>query len=320
MKANVNLLRPNQFNDYIGQNKLKEKLAILIESAQNREDSLDHILLYGPPGLGKTTIARVISNNLQSNMRTTSGPVIDRVGDMASILMSLKDRDILFIDEIHRLNRAVEELLYSAMEDRKLDLVIGKGPTAKSVEINLAKFTLIGATTNASLLTAPLRDRFGFVHRLEYYGDEDLFEIVKRNSKIFDLNILDSAAINISKISRGTPRIANRFLKRIIDFVDVNGVKEVNEKTVDRVLHMMDVDNLGLESIERDILKIIVDRYSGGPVGIEAIATVLGENRKSLESIHEPYLVKLGLMERTRKGRKITEKGYKHIKDISKKS
>ncbi|HCB63920.1 MAG TPA: Holliday junction branch migration DNA helicase RuvB [Fusobacteria bacterium] len=320
MKANVNLLRPNQFNDYIGQNKLKEKLAILIESAQNREDSLDHILLYGPPGLGKTTIARVISNNLQSNMRTTSGPVIDRVGDMASILMSLKDRDILFIDEIHRLNRAVEELLYSAMEDRKLDLVIGKGPTAKSVEINLAKFTLIGATTNASLLTAPLRDRFGFVHRLEYYGDEDLFEIVKRNSKIFDLNILDSAAINISKISRGTPRIANRFLKRIRDFVDVNGVKEVNEKTVDRVLHMMDVDNLGLESIERDILKIIVDRYSGGPVGIEAIATVLGENRKSLESIHEPYLVKLGLMERTRKGRKITEKGYKHIKDISKKS
>ena len=306
MKANVNLLRPNQFNDYIGQNKLKEKLAILIESAQNREDSLDHILLYGPPGLGKTTIARVISNNLQSNMRTTSGPVIDRVGDMASILMSLKDRDILFIDEIHRLNRAVEELLYSAMEDRKLDLVIGKGPTAKSVEINLAKFTLIGATTNASLLTAPLRDRFGFVHRLEYYGDEDLFEIVKRNSKIFDLNILDSAAINISKISRGTPRIANRFLKRIRDFVDVNGVKEVNEKTVDRVLHMMDVDNLGLESIERDILKIIVDRYSGGPVGIEAIATVLGENRKSLESIHEPYLVKLGLMERTRKGRKIT--------------
>ena len=311
---NYNTLRPSHFSDYVGQDKLKNKLGILIESAKNRGDSIDHILLYGPPGLGKTTIAKVIANDLGTNLKTTSGPILDRVGDMAAILMSLKDNDILFIDEIHRLNRSIEELLYSAMEDRKVDLIIGKGPTAKSVEIKLAKFTLIGATTNSSLLTAPLRDRFGFTHRVEFYNNNELLNIVNRNASLLGLTFEKEAAILVAKISRGTPRIANRFLKRIRDYVDVNNLDIVRQKDVESVLKMMDVDDLGLEAMDREILNILIDKYSGGPVGIEAIASVLGENRKTIESVHEPYLVKIGLIERTKNGRLVTAFGYKHMK------
>lgn len=314
MSENYNSLRPSQFSEYVGQEKLKNKLNILIESAKNRGDAVDHILLYGPPGLGKTTIAKVIANDLGTNLKTTSGPILDRVGDMAAILMSLKDNDILFIDEIHRLNRSIEELLYSAMEDRKVDLIIGKGPTAKSVEIKLAKFTLIGATTNSSLLTAPLRDRFGFTHRVEFYNNNELLNIVNRNASLLGLSFENDAALLVAKISRGTPRIANRFLKRIRDYVDVNNLTIVTIKDVENVLKMMDVDNLGLEAMDREILRVLIDKYSGGPVGIEAIASVLGENRKTIENVHEPYLVKIGLVERTKNGRMVTKLGYSHMK------
>ncbi len=309
-------LRPITFDQYIGQSKMKDKLKILINASIARKDALDHILLHGPPGLGKTTLARVIANMLNTNIRVTSAPILEKVGDIAAILMSMKDNEILFIDEIHRLNRSVEEMLYPAIEDRCIDILIGKGPTAKSVRIKLKKFTLIGATTNASLLSAPFRDRFGFTHRLERYSDDDLSKIIEKNSALLGMYIDINISQEIAKISRGTPRIANRFLRRIRDYVEVKKIDKIDSNTIKLVLKMLDIDSLGLDSLDREILKTIYSKYKGGPVGVGAIASSLGEDRKNIEEVNEPYLVKQGLIERTKKGRVLTKKGFNHLEGL----
>ncbi len=306
-------LRPRRFDDYIGQNSLKQKMSIFIEAAKRREESVDHILLYGPPGLGKTTLAGVIATEMGVNLKITSGPVLDKAGDLAAILTSLEENDILFIDEIHRLNTSVEEILYPAMEDKELDIIIGKGPSARSIRIELPNFTLIGATTRAGLLSSPLRDRFGVVHRMDYYEESELIDIILRGGRILGVEVKKEGAREIALRSRGTPRIANRFLKRVRDYAEIRGDGIIDQKLSVEALSLLGVDSYGLDELDREILTSLVENYGGGPVGIETLSLVLGEDRKTLEEVYEPYLVKIGFIKRTHRGRVVTEKAYKHL-------
>lgn len=308
-----NTLRPQKLKDYIGQDKVKENMKIYIEAAKKRGEPLDHVLLYGPPGLGKTTLANIISNEMNSNIKITSGPAIEKPGDLAALLTGLNEFDVLFIDEIHRLNKSVEEILYPALEDYTLDIIIGKGPEAKSIRIDLPKFTLIGATTRAGSLTTPLRDRFGIIHRLELYSVENLSKIVKRSAKILNIEIDDTSCMEIARRSRGTPRIANRLLKRVRDYAIVIGDGEINLELTKHALNRLEIDDIGLDDIDRKILKTMITTYAGKPVGIETIATTIGEEIETIEDVYEPYLIQIGFIARTPRGRIVTPLGYKHL-------
>ncbi|MCT4635137.1 MAG: Holliday junction branch migration DNA helicase RuvB [Rickettsiales bacterium] len=308
-----NKLRPLSFNEFIGQNKLKENAQIYVKSAIKREDSLDHVLLYGPPGLGKTTLAQIIANEMGSSFKSTAGPILAKSGDLAAILTSLNENDVLFIDEIHRLNTSVEEILYSAMEDFNLDIVIGEGPSARSIKIDLPKFTLVGATTRIGLISNPLRDRFGIPFRLEFYEPEDLEKIIMRASSIIKVDINKEGAGVIARRCRGTPRIALRILKRVRDYALVYNYNVINDKITDIALNEMDVDHLGLDSGDRKYLSFIADNYAGGPVGIETISAGLAEQKDNIEETIEPFLIQLGLIQRTPRGRMLTAQAFEHI-------
>lgn len=307
-------LRPKRLNEYIGQSALKEKMEIFIGAAKKRSGCIDHTLLYGPPGLGKTTLAGVIATEMGVNLKITSGPILDKAGDLAAILTSLEENDILFIDEIHRLNTSVEEILYPAMEDGELDIIIGKGPSARSIRIELPPFTLIGATTRAGLLSSPLRDRFGVVHKMNYYTLDELESIVKRGATILGAKIADKATKEIAMRSRGTPRIANRLLKRVRDYCDIKGDGNIDYINTIKALDILGIDEAGLDELDRDIVVSIIENYGGGPVGIETLALMLGEDRRTIEEVYEPYLVKIGYIKRTNRGRMVTNKGYAHFK------
>ncbi|MFP4016891.1 MAG: Holliday junction branch migration DNA helicase RuvB [Halanaerobiales bacterium] len=306
-------LRPQRLRYYIGQQKVKEKLEIFIEAARGRGEALDHVLLYGPPGLGKTTLANIIANELNVNIHTTSGPAIERPGDLAAILTNLQDNDVLFIDEIHRLNKVVEEVLYPAMEDFSLDIVIGKGPSARSVRLDLAPFTLVGATTRAGLLSSPLRDRFGVINRLEFYNNNELGEIISRSARVLGIDIAKNGAIEIARRSRGTPRISNRLLKRVRDYAEVRADGEVTAAVVDQALALMEIDGLGLDSLDHKLLRTIIKKFNGGPVGLNTLAASISEECETIEDVYEPYLLQIGFLERTPRGRVATIAAYKHL-------
>ncbi len=306
-------LRPQRFSEYVGQEHLKKNLQLAIAAAKKRGEPIDHVLLYGPPGLGKTTMATVIANEMGANIRVTAGPAIERAGDLASILTNLADGDILFIDEIHRLHRSVEEVLYSAMEDYKLDIVIGKGPAARSVRLDLPKFTVIGATTRAGALAAPLRDRFGMTHRLEFYSESEIEQIISRAAKLLESKIEPKAAALLAERARLTPRIANRLLKRVRDYADVNGDGIIDTAITTQALQLLEVDELGLDPADRRLLDSILDHYGHQPVGLSTIAALTGDETSTIEDFHEPYLLQIGLIERTPRGRRVTIKGAKHL-------
>ena len=306
-------LRPQTLDDYTGQTIVKENMKIYIEAAKKRGDSLDHVLLYGPPGLGKTTLSNIIAKEMGSNIKITSGPVIEKAGDLASLLTNLQENDVLFIDEIHRLNKNVEEILYPALEDFSLDIMIGKGPTARSIRLDLPKFTLIGATTKAGSLTTPLRDRFGIVERLELYTPEDLCTIVKRSSKILGIQIEEDAAMEIARRSRGTPRIANRVLKRVRDYALVLGDGNIDLKIAKLALNKLEIDELGLDRTDRNVLQVLIEQYNGGPVGIESLAASTGEEIETIEDVYEPYLMQIGFVSRTPRGRIALPRAYEHL-------
>lgn len=306
-------LRPKYLKDYIGQEKAKESLEIYIEAAKQRQDALDHVLFYGPPGLGKTTLAGIIANEMGVNIKITSGPAIEKPGEMAAILNNLQEGDILFVDEIHRLSRQVEEVLYPAMEDYAIDIMIGKGASARSIRLELPKFTLVGATTRAGLLTAPLRDRFGVIHRLEFYTVQELCQIIMHSARILEVEIEKNGAMELAKRSRGTPRIANRILKRVRDFAQVRYDGVITEAVANTALDLLDVDKLGLDYVDRNILLTMIEKFSGGPVGLDTLAAAIGEDAGTIEDVYEPYLIKNGLLNRTPRGRVVTDLTYRHL-------
>ena len=311
--GNENTLRPKTLDEYIGQDKVKENLRVFMDAAKQRGEALDHVLLYGPPGLGKTTLSTIIAAEMGVNIRVTSGPAIEKPGDLAALLTNLEENDILFIDEIHRLNRSVEEVLYPAMEDFALDIIIGKGPAARSLRIDLPKFTLVGATTRAGQLTTPLRDRFGVIFRLEMYTSDQLAEIIRRSATILGIDCDESGAMELARRSRGTPRIANRFLKRVRDFAQIMADGNITEDVAARALERLEVDYLGLDNIDRLILKTIIDIYNGGPVGLDTLAAAVGEESITIEDVYEPYLMQSGFLSRTARGRCVTLKAYDHL-------
>lgn len=308
-----NSLRPKLLSDYVGQEKAKENLRVYIDAAKQRGEALDHVLFYGPPGLGKTTLSGIIANEMEVNLKITSGPAIEKPGEMAAILNNLQDGDLLFVDEIHRLNRQVEEVLYPAMEDYAIDIVIGKGASARSIRLNLPKFTLVGATTRAGMLTAPLRDRFGVVHRLEFYTVEELCSIIKRSAKVFQVEIEEEGAVELARRSRGTPRLANRLLKRVRDFAQVKYDGKITKEVADFALDLLEVDKLGLDQIDRLILNTMIEKFTGGPVGIDTLAAAIGEDAGTIEDVYEPYLIQNGLLQRTPRGRMVTDITYRHF-------